>query len=248
MPVGDGLTWDEANPQQGTIANQIDSYERDLRKGTRARLQREHVWPATQTGTSEAGCHTYITFQGQTSAPIMPTVLAVTQSGMFFMTSGNLVFQNSAGALAVLIASSGGLNIASAKYSSTGTLGEMVIGTSGGTLAILSPGTSGQVLTSIPSGQGVTWSSNAAMLSALTNNGSTVLNSALKIYMGTTAMAGGTSNVTVSFTDGNYLVNAIRLGTYHTEAICIVGKSAGGFTLRDDNIGGNTVMWIAMGT
>lgn len=247
MPIGDGATWDESNPTDATLANQIDDYQRDLRKGTRARLAIEHVWPLSQTGTSEAGYHTYITFQNQTGIPTMPVVASSTQSGMLFMSAGNLFFQNSAAGVATLIASGAGLNVANALYSTTGTLGDLLIGTSGGTLHALAIGSSGQILTASTGGTGVVWASNSALLT-VTANGSTVVPSALKIYMGTSAMAGGTASVTVAFSDGNYIVHANRLGTYHTEAVCIIGKSAGGFTLRDDNIGSNTIMWIAMGT
>ena len=69
MSVGSGITWDETNPQQSTEASTIDSYERDIRIGTRIRMQWEHWWPSSQTGTAQAGQHTYLTFQQQTAFP-----------------------------------------------------------------------------------------------------------------------------------------------------------------------------------
>lgn len=164
MAIGDGQNWDESNPQQSTLANTIDSYERDIRIGVRGRMANEHVWPSSQTGTSQAGQHTYISLQAQTGTPIMPLVASVTQAGMIFMTTGALVFQNS-GAQLTTIVNSGktSVNILGAQYSSTGTLGEMLIGTTGGTLTILPPGSSGSILIATTGGQGILWGSASGL-------------------------------------------------------------------------------------
>lgn len=87
MPLGDGTQWDEANPQQSTEANTIDSYERDLRIGVRSRMANEHVWPSSQTGTSQAGQHIFISMPVQTSTPVLP----LGQSGLIFINTGSVL-------------------------------------------------------------------------------------------------------------------------------------------------------------
>lgn len=69
MALGDGITWDESNPTDSTVAVNIDDYNRDLRKGVRSRLALEHEWPSSQSATSEGGRHKFITFQNQTGIP-----------------------------------------------------------------------------------------------------------------------------------------------------------------------------------
>ncbi len=71
MAVGDGIQWNESLPDNDTVANQIDDYDRDLRVGVRSRLAREHIFPASQTATNQGGHHSFITFQAQTAAPAM---------------------------------------------------------------------------------------------------------------------------------------------------------------------------------
>lgn len=71
MAVGDGVVWSEALPDNNTVANEIDDYNRDLRVGVSARMRREHIWPTAQTATNEAGHHNFITLQLQTAAPVM---------------------------------------------------------------------------------------------------------------------------------------------------------------------------------
>lgn len=95
MPLGDGSTWDETNPQQSTEANTLDSYGRDIRVGTRARMQNEHYWPSSQTATGQAGQHVFVSFQSQTAAPAFQVNNSGTslQSGVLWIdTSNNLWF------------------------------------------------------------------------------------------------------------------------------------------------------------
>jgi hypothetical protein len=175
MALGDGSAWDEANPQQSTLANTIDSYERDIRVGVRKRMAQEHVWPSTQTGTGEAGQHTYVTLQAQTSVPSMPVVASVTQAGMLFMTAGNLTFQNSASVVTTLINSAGVTNIAGASYSATGTVGEIIIGTGTGTVRTLAAATtSGQVLLS-SSGAAPVWSAIGGLFGTFSARSATTI-------------------------------------------------------------------------
>lgn len=125
MAIGDGVIWNEAAPDNSTLAHQIDDYDRDLRLGVRSRMAREHVWPASQTGTGEGGHHQFITFQQQTAAP---TLLA--SSGMvgclYVGSSGSgypLIFENSAGSTVTLVASAAG----AIAVVNTGTLGSIPI-------------------------------------------------------------------------------------------------------------------------
>jgi len=85
MALGDGITWDESTPTDATTANTIDDYDRDLRKGVRNRMALEHEWPSSQSATSEAGRHKYISLQSQASVP----VISGTQLGSIYMSSGN---------------------------------------------------------------------------------------------------------------------------------------------------------------
>lgn len=147
MPY-DGSAWDETTPTNGTSANEIDDVARDMKTGVRSRMANEHVWPATQTATSDAGFHTVVSFQAQTGTPTMPLVASVTQAGMFFVTSGNLVWQNSAGATYTVVASGNILNFTGGRYSATGTQGDLIIGTSGGTIKVLAASAEGLALVS----------------------------------------------------------------------------------------------------
>lgn len=162
MPY-DGSSWNESEPTNSTLANEIDDVARDMKVAIRSRMAQEHVWTSSQTGTGEAGFHRIVSFQAQTAVPSMPVVASVTQAGMLFVSSGGLTFQNSAGTTTVIVNSAGQHSIIGARYSSTGTLGELVVGTSGGTLVVLAPGTSGQVLTATTGGAGVAWTSQASL-------------------------------------------------------------------------------------
>jgi len=80
MAVGDGDTWDETTPTNATSATQIDDYNRDIRKGVRGRMAQEHEFPDSQSATSEAGKHKYMTLQMQSTHP----TLAGTQTGAVY--------------------------------------------------------------------------------------------------------------------------------------------------------------------
>lgn len=193
MPLGDGSTWDEANPQQSTLANTIDSYNRDIRTGTRLRMANEHIWPSSQTGSSQAGQHVYISLQAQTAVPSMPVVASVTQAGMIFMSTGGLVFQNSAGTVVTLLSSGAtGLNIGGGTYSATGTIGDLLIGTGTGTIRTLAASADGFILQSHTNTGNPTWIDPATLgyMISSTNN--------LRILFGSGAVSGG-SNAAVNF-------------------------------------------------
>lgn len=84
MALGDGSAWNEAVPTNSTVANEIDDYDRDLRVGVRSRMAIEHLWPASQTGTGQAGQHRYVTLQTLTGAPAVTTGMG----GVLFASSG----------------------------------------------------------------------------------------------------------------------------------------------------------------
>jgi hypothetical protein len=92
MALGDGQQWDETNPQQSTEASTIDAYDRDVRVGTRLRMQQEHVWPSSQTNSDQAGYHTYLTLQSYTGFPGFANTSQV--GGLWVDTSLNLWFNN----------------------------------------------------------------------------------------------------------------------------------------------------------
>ncbi len=111
MSIGDGAVWNESVPDNDTIANQIDDYDRDLRVGVRSRLAREHVFPASQTATSEGGHHSFITLQAQTAAPAM----AGTTGGALYVTTATspaLIFTRSNGTDVTVVNTAGQIAIA----------------------------------------------------------------------------------------------------------------------------------------
>lgn len=93
MAIGDGTAWDEASPTNATIATSIDEYNRDVRIGVRSRLAIEHEFPASQSATSEAGSHKYISLQMQSTEPGLVTG---TQTGQIYQktvgTTGDALF------------------------------------------------------------------------------------------------------------------------------------------------------------
>jgi len=142
MAVGDGVTWNEALPDNNTTASEIDDYDRDLRVGVRSRLALEHVWPSSQTATSEGGRHTFVTFQAQTAAP---TMAGTTGGGLYVTTAASpaLVFVRSDGSEVTLVNTAGTIPIAV-----TGTLGGLIIASSASptTVEVLAGSADGRVL------------------------------------------------------------------------------------------------------
>lgn len=112
MALGDGDTWDETNPTNATVGVNIDDYDRDLRKGVRSRMAHEHEWPASQSATSEAGRHKFVTMQLQST---QPTLSGTQIAALYIKTVGTRyeVFfaRASTGAEEIQITTTGGLNI-----------------------------------------------------------------------------------------------------------------------------------------
>lgn len=255
MPY-DGSTWDETNPTNSTLANEIDDVSRDMKTGIRARLQAEHVWPASQAATASAGQHIYISFQDQTGNPSVPIVNAVTQAGVLFTTGGTLTYRNSGNANTTIITTGKtSLNIVGGIYSATGTLGEMVIGQLGGAIQILPPGSSGQVLVASTGGTGVIWASNAANFAgavdygASTSTGTAVPNSSLYLYYGRAQLSSGTVTITgLPFTNAtSYSISVTRVSTLHTEAVFATSVGASSFVINGNLSNSDIVSWKAEG-
>jgi len=212
MALGDGSVWDESNPQQSTFVNQGPLYETDFKVGVRSRMAQEHVWPSSQSATSLAGQHTYISLQGQTGTPVMPLVGTTTQAGMLYAnTNYALLYQNATGGVKTVINSAGSVNIVGASYSSTGTLGEMVVGTSGGTLVILTPATTqGMILISTTASPGVGWSNTAGFGVWAASNAGTNQATSDGFYIVSANIAGGNILTFSIYSDGNSNPSTIR--------------------------------------
>ncbi len=107
MPIGDGSSWDETNPTDATVAVQIDDYNRDLRVGVRARMANEHEWPSSQSATSQAGSHKFMTVQAQ---PVKPSLSGTQVGAIYIKTDNNFYFEKSSGT-EVQITDGTGLNV-----------------------------------------------------------------------------------------------------------------------------------------
>lgn len=68
MALGDGTAWDETTPTNSSNANDIDDFNRDLRKGIRIRMEYEHD---ALVGSSGGGKHKFITLQQQSAKPTL---------------------------------------------------------------------------------------------------------------------------------------------------------------------------------
>jgi len=103
-----GVTWNEALPDDSTVANKIDDWNKDTKIALRSRLALEHVWPNAHTGTDSAGRHTYISFVTQTAMAVLTAgaALWIKSSGqdLFFTDSadGDYMIAGSGGGIAVI--------------------------------------------------------------------------------------------------------------------------------------------------
>ena len=95
-----GDSWNETSPTNSDLANEIDDYMQDMKKGVRGRMANEHIWTNSQVATGEAGQHKYITLSTQTSQPGL-VIGTSTQAGCIYArTTGTgvaTVITNSAG-------------------------------------------------------------------------------------------------------------------------------------------------------
>jgi len=88
MALGDGETWDETVPNNDTNISDGDDHQVQIKKAFRIRFNKEHLMPASQTGSSLAGYHRHITFQPQTTNP-SSFVVGTTAGAMSMVTSGS---------------------------------------------------------------------------------------------------------------------------------------------------------------
>ena len=100
MALGDGTTWDETTPTDGTSAVQIDDYNRDLRLGFRSRFAMEHEMPASQSSTAEGGKHKFLTLQAQ---DVKPTVSGTQIAALYADTVNGLSFEKSDGTVVPIV-------------------------------------------------------------------------------------------------------------------------------------------------
>jgi len=150
MALGDGITWDETTPTDGTSAVQIDDYNRDLRLGFRSRFAMEHEMPASQSSTAEGGKHKFLTLQAQA---IKPTVSGTQIAALYADTANNLSFEKSDGTVIPIVVG-------------TAVVGGAVIPTSGLALALTG--------TQFPAGTALL-GNNITMYEGSTANGGLVL-------------------------------------------------------------------------
>lgn len=265
MALGDGSTWDESNPQQSTLANQIDSYQRDEKIGVRVRMAQEHIWPSSQTASAQAGQHVYISFQAQTATPSPVVVNSVTQLGILFGSAGNLQFVNSAGTVTTVVASAGGLYIANANYSNTGTYGDVLIGSAAsGLVQVLKGGTSAQYSVLVSNSNTADASFLAANsfanqlgvdvgdygTSASTNTAKNF--GSLKIRYGQITISGSSSQAlsNLPFTSASsyrLIVCPYDASGAYNEGPSVTQQSGSGATIYNNHSDSRTFNWIAIG-
>lgn len=84
----DGVTWNEAVPDDNNQAADIDDFHRDGMKAVRSRMAHEHIWPSSQTGTDQAGFHRYITLSTQFSTPGLVYGADTQAAAIYALSSG----------------------------------------------------------------------------------------------------------------------------------------------------------------
>lgn len=257
MAVGDGVTWNEALPDNSTLAHQIDDYNRDLRVGIRSRMAKEHIFESSQTGTSEGGQHRYITFQQQTAAPSLTAVGTVsTQVGAIFVGSSGdgypLTFENSAGTSVVLVNSAGHIPV-----TTTGTQGGIPICASGTAdeLAVLAAATDGFVLhthtgTADPSWAAIDLAGTSTVLTGVLAATYGGLGGKIALASGTITAPNGTTAATfgITYATAPDVILSWNGGpTANLQVLFSTGIDTTGFTISND-YGAVSVCWLARGT
>jgi hypothetical protein len=156
MALGDGATWNQALPDEDQPASLYADYDRDLRVGVQGRMAREHIWPASQTATSQGGHHNYVTLQLIASAP----TIAGTTGGCIWVKSSDksLYFINSAGTARTLVHATAGGTLGAIPICSSASPNGMVIlvGGSDGLPLIAHSGTAAPAWAKVDHGAGVT--------------------------------------------------------------------------------------------
>jgi hypothetical protein len=234
MALGDGTGWDETLPTDATSAVQIDDHNRDLRKGIRLRMANEHEWPGSQSATSEAGQHKFITFQSQAAKP----TLAGTQVNAIYASTDNLYFEKSDGTVVQIVA---GTAVGDGKVlaNSTDAVGGYLNQKLDANHLVLS-GTNVQISATAIDFRHYGTSHSTPATTGIRN---------LIVCAGIATMASGTVVISgLPFANANYGVGALQFSAGDIQqAITINSKAAGSFRLRDINNGANQIQWMAVG-
>jgi hypothetical protein len=221
MPLGDGITWDETQPTQQTAANILDAVSRDIRVGVSARMRMEHVWPISQTNTSQAGYHTYLTFPLYTAFPGL--VGSGQLAGIWVNTSQSLMY--SINGIDFSIMNSDGLpNIISGTNINISTSGTISVSTTA--VNVLNYGSS-------------------------TNTGVPQDSNTLKIAHGVATPAGNSTWVVTGLPFANATSYRVSIGNYSLFPMLCTRNSGTQITFfnpHNDNVSGNgNGEWIAIG-
>lgn len=235
MALGDGTTWDETAPTDATSAVQIDDYNRDLRVGIRKRMANEHEWPGSQSATTEAGMHKYLTLQEQSAKP---SLSGTQKAGLYVDTNNNLIFEKSAGTLVTIVnttAVGDGKVLANATDASSNYLQNKI-----DTAHLTASGTNIQVAPNVLDYRDYGTSHSAVNTTGIRN---------LIICCGIATMASGTAVVSnLPFANANYGVGLVRFTSGDvSQAVQVSSKAAGSFKIRDSLDSTHQVQWIAIG-
>lgn len=235
MALGDGTTWDESLPVDGTNAVLIDDYNRDLRKGIRNRMALEHEFPSSQSATSEGGKHKYVTLQEQASKP----TLSGTQKGALYSKADHkLYFENSAGTEIVIVAGTAvgdSKILVNATDAAANFLSEKI---DSNHLTI--SGTNLQVATNVLDYRDYGTSHSTPSTTGIRN---------LIMCVGIATMATGTAVITnLPFANANYGLGITRFTSGDvSQSVQVSSKSSASFKIRDSQNSTNQVQWIAVG-
>lgn len=235
MALGDGTTWDETTPTDGTQAVQIDDYERDLRIGIRRRLANEHEWPSSQSAITEAGMHKYLTLQSQTTKPS----LSGTQIAALYVKSNNNLFYEKSDGTEVTIVSGTGVGDGKVVSNSTDANSDYVINKMDAAHLTVS---------------GTAWQASPNLINYqyYGTSHSVVATTGIKkiiVCAGIATLASGTAVISgLPFADANYGISISRSTAADvSQALQISAQSSSSFKIRDSQNTTNQVPWVAVG-
>lgn len=236
MALGDGTGWDETTPTDATTAVTIDDYNRDVRKGIRARMALEHEFPTSQSATSEAGRHKYISFQSQAALPA--AAISGTQVGGIYVKTQGLFFVNTASdevAIVTGTAVGDGKILANSTDTSADYISEKV---DTGYIAI--------------SGTNITFATGAVEVYKYVSASASTKMSARDIKMafgGLTLGAGGVSTISnLPFADAtSYGVTAVAATTGFRSSLNCVNVDGSACSIKNVDAVAVLINWIAIG-
>jgi len=154
MATGDGIIWQETAPDDDTNISDGDNYQVHDIKAVRMRLAHEHTFPSSQTGTSEAGYHKFMTFQPGTTAA--SDLISGSTAGAFVCKSSGTGYEAylctiASGTAAndnVQITFVGGLNAGALKVG-TQAVGDIIYANSTSGFTRVAIGTTGDLIYSV---------------------------------------------------------------------------------------------------